>query len=77
VRKARLELMIAHLVIAGNTLPANTTGADEWNCDPFPDLPSRYALTDLGNDARKLVSRHMRQNNIWVMTHPTVPIAAA
>jgi len=50
---------------------------NERHCHPVADLETHHAAAG-GDDAPgKLVSRHMRQADIGIVSHPAVPVAAA
>ncbi|CAI8705482.1 hypothetical protein EMIT0P176_110006 [Pseudomonas sp. IT-P176] len=75
--EARLELLVAHLLIAAVALCASTTPAYERHGHTVADLPSRDVFSHLGHDARELMTWYMRQFNVGVMTFPAMPVAAA
>src|SRR3954447_7331931 len=77
VVEARLELVRADLMIALPALLATTARADEGRGDSIAHLPMRDARTDGGDRASQLVARDVREDDVRVMPHPAVPVAAA
>ena len=77
VGKARLELVVADLMIARMTLRASTAAADEGHCDPVSGPPADNVLANCHDMARQLMPRNMRQSYVRVMPLPPMPIAAA
>ena len=51
LREARLELVIAHLLVAGAARPAAPARTDERHGDPIADLPPGYELARGGYHA--------------------------
>jgi hypothetical protein len=75
MREARLELVVADLLVAGCTLRAVAAATNERQRDPITDAPRRHALTDRLYDACEFVPGHMRQHDIRVVPLPAVPVA--
>ena len=76
VREAWLVLSRTDLGVAGPTPLAATAAADERDRDPIPDPPSLDLRTDLDHDPGKLVTRHVREDDLLV-ARPRVPVATA
>ena len=76
VREAWLLLSRTDLSVPGPTPLAPTAAAHERDRHPIPDPPSADLLTDLGHHPGKLMTRHMRENDLLV-ARPRVPIATA
>src|SRR6185503_5264614 len=74
--EARLELMIADLLISRATRPAQAARAHERNGDAIADVAAGDELPFGRNHARKLMTRHVRHTNVRIVPHPPVPIAA-
>src|SRR6185295_2896750 len=77
VREARLELVIAHLLIPGPTGPASAACADEGHRDPVAHTPPSDLLA-CGNDfSGELMARNVGYANVCVVSHPAMPVATA
>ena len=59
------------------TRHAHSARADERYRDSLPHIPTGDAFALCGNNTRQLVARHVRQSNVGIVPHPSVPIAAA
>jgi len=77
VCEARLGLSVADLLVAGGALFASPAGADERYRDPVAGPESGNVTPDGLDDPGKLVSRHVRQPDVGIVTHPAVPVTAA
>src|SRR5207248_220145 len=68
--------MIADLLMARQTLGSTTASDREWHRDPIARLTSAHLRPKHLHHASELVPGHMRQPDVRIMPHPTVPIAA-
>jgi hypothetical protein len=75
--KSWLKLEIAHLVIAREALRAATAATNKGQCDTVTHLPVAHILAYGCHAACKLMPRYVRRGDVWIVAHPTVPIAAA
>ena len=69
--------MQANLLIARITFRAASTAADERYSYAVTHLPVVHIFTHGLHDARKLMPGNMRQIDVAVVAHPSMPIAAA
>src|SRR4051794_34514648 len=74
--EARLLLRRTDLSVPGPTPLAPTAAADERDRHRIADPPSADLLTDLGHHPGKLMTRHVREDDLLV-ARPRVPVAAA
>jgi hypothetical protein len=77
VCEARLELVIADLLIARSTGPAGAAGTDERHGDPIADVPASHELAFGRYHARQFMARYVRHANVGIVSHPAVPITSA
>ena len=75
--ETRLELVVAHLLVAGEALRAGTAAAHEGQRHALADFPAAHFLADLHDYPGQLVPGHVRQSDIRIVPHPAVPVAAA
>ena len=75
--EAGLELRLADLLVAGAAFMAMTAAGDEGHGDAVAGLEAGDVFADGGDHACEFVAGNMRQADIRVMTHPSVPVAAA
>ena len=54
-----------------------TTAGDERHRNAVTFAPSPDLRSNLHHRTRKLVARHMRQADAGIVTHPSMPVAAA
>jgi hypothetical protein len=77
VRKARLRLVVAHLVVSGGALITAPASSDKRNRDPVSNFEILYVVSGFYNFTGQLMPRNMGKNNVCIMPLPTVPIAQA
>ena len=70
-------MLFTDLVIAAGAFGTASTAADKGNRDAIASLPAYHLASHRGDSAGKLVTRHMRQHDIGIMSHPAMPVAAA
>jgi alcohol dehydrogenase len=70
-------LVIADLVISGQALPASSACAYKRRGYPVAHLEIFDIFPNNFDRSGKLMPRNMRQFNICIMPHPTVPVTAA
>ena len=75
--ETRLELVVAHLMIARDALRAGAAAADKRQGHPVAGGPTAHIFAHRGHNAGQLMPGHVRQMNIGVVPHPAVPVAAA
>ena len=75
--EARLELIFADLVVAGDAFEAMAAAGNEGHGDAVALLPAGHAAADRGNPAGELVAGDVRQADVGIVSHPAVPVAAA
>jgi|SRR5688572_16958281 len=76
-REAGLELAITHLLVAGHALRASTASADKRNGYPVAASKVADICADLLDDTCKFMARNVGQGDVGVVSHPSVPVAAA
>ena len=75
--KARLELLIAQLVIAGCALRAAAAAAHEGQVPPVKKMPQLNLGADGFDYAGQLMPGNVRNPDVRIVSHPAVPVAAA
>ena len=75
MRESGLSLVITNLVIAALALRAFAATAYEWHGNPIALAPIPNLSTDGCHDAGKLVPGNMWKDYIFIVAHPTVPVA--
>lgn len=75
--KARLELMIADLLVARQAGNAMAAADYKGHGNPLAQLPVPDIFTDSHNGACQLMSRHMGKLYIGIVTLPAVPVTPA
>ncbi len=75
--EARLELVVAHLLVARLALWAGAAPAHEGQRDALAHPPAGDLLAGGFHHAGQLVTGHVRQADVRVVAHPAVPVAAA
>ena len=75
--EARLKLSIADLLIPGYALRTISTPAYKRHSHSIALLELLNIRPDALDDARQLVPRDMRQPNVGIVPHPTMPVAPA
>jgi hypothetical protein len=74
----RLELIVANLRSASQALTTCAATGDERHRHALSNLPAMNARTNLRNDARKFMARHVwKALNVRIVASPTMPVAAA
>ena len=63
--------------MTGMTFAARPATAGERHGDPVAQCPVLHILADRLDHTGQFVARDVRQVDVTVVTHPTVPIAAA
>jgi hypothetical protein len=77
VGEARLELVVADLLLAAPAGLAVSAAGHEGHGHPLAALPILNVLAYLDDGAGQLVPWHMRQFDVGVVPLPAVPVAAA
>ena len=75
--KARLELVVADLMVAAVAFRAMSASRYERDGDPVALFPAFDVLANPDNGTGKFMARYMGQLYIGIMAHPAVPVAAA
>ena len=75
--EAGLKLVVADLLMSCMALRTATAPTDEGDGDPVTDLPFADGTADSGHGPCQFMSGHMRQFDVVIMPHPSVPVAAA
>jgi hypothetical protein len=77
MRRARLELAVADLLIAARAFGTRSAGAHERNGHPVADLPPVNQHSECGDATGQFVPCDVRERDTGIMALPGVPIAAA
>jgi hypothetical protein len=77
VRETGLELCVADLLISAATFGARPASSYKRYGYPIPHLPFGHVAADFCHYARKLMPGDVRQLDVWIMTFPAMPVAAA
>src|SRR6185437_16893814 len=77
MRRARLELAVADLLIAARAFGTRSAGAHERNGHPVADLPPANQHSECSDATRQFVPCDVRERDTGIMALPAVPIAAA
>lgn len=72
-----LELTRANRLISRAAFRTMTTTGNERHGYPIPDVETSNILPDGSDAARQLMTRDMREADIGIMSHPSVPVAPA
>ncbi len=75
--EARLELLLADLLVAGAAFLTMTAARDKGHGDPIAHSEAFHIAADGGDGAGKFMARHVGKANVGIMAHPAVPVAAA
>jgi len=71
-----LKLVVADLLMSGVALRARAAAADERNDDAVAHACSPYVLTYCCHGSCEFVPRNVRQPDVGIVAHPTVPVAS-
>ncbi len=77
MRRARLELAVADLLIAARAFGTRSAGAHERNGHPVADLPPANQHSECSDATRQFVPCDVRERDTGIIALPAVPIAAA
>src|SRR5690606_17664103 len=75
--KTSLLLKFTHLLIVIPAVVTAAAGLDKRSSHPLTGFPSPDFRSQLHDDACKLMTRHMRQTDVRIVSHPTMPVAPA
>jgi hypothetical protein len=74
LRKARLRVLIANLLVARNALWATPATATEGSGYPIARAPMPHLAADAPHDSGKFMSRHVGRLDIAIVPHPAMPV---
>ena len=72
-----MKLVAADLLMARMTLGAGTAPPDERHRHPFATLPSANILARSDDNPGELMTRHVGESDVRIVTDPAVPVASA
>jgi hypothetical protein len=75
--KTRLDLIITNLVVSPHTLGTCAAATDKGKGYSITNLPPDNMFPDRFNAPGNFMSGHVGQRDIWIMSHPSMPVAAA
>jgi hypothetical protein len=77
MRKTRLRLMVAYLLVSGGALIAAPASSDKRHRDPVSKLEILHVFSGFHDFTGQLMPGNMRENDISIMPLPPMPIAQA